>query len=254
MKFLTRVLLLITFFTFIAHAQTGYYDGYAVTVKGDTLKGYIYFKNWEYDPKVISFKSDAHADEVKLGVSDIRYFNINIGYPLEYEKYEGSVSTDNTNVNTIQAFRDTSYRTDTVFLKVIRKGKNVNLYSYDDNLKTRYFIAEAPQYKPVELIYRIYYDGLSSDSPGKAVNENTYKKQLALLAEKYGHMDDDFNFKLGKIEYNAPNLALIVSKINGVRDVDFTKGNDRNSPPKAKLFLMLVLVGVIAILVFSVRH
>lgn len=254
MKLLFRLSIFLLLAPLFSSGQISFYPGYAITLKGDTMNGYIYYRSWEYNPKTITFKNEAKGKTVQLGTQDIRFFSINIGYALEFQKYEGKVTTDNTNVNTILEDRDTSYRLDTVFLKILRKGNNVILYSYDDAIKTRYFIAEAPVFQPVELIRRIYFNKNLAGPEGRTVNENTYKKQLIVLAEKYGKQDDKFNADLEKADYNEPDLEGLISKINGVPNIDITKHNDLGSPPKVKLVLMLAFVAVIAVLVFSVRH
>lgn len=229
-----------------------YYPGYVVPNNGDTLKGYIRYKRSEYSPKDILFKPAPDAKVTRYVVSDASYFSIDIGYPLDFQRYSGPVSMDDININNATTLRDTSFKIDTVFLKILRKDKRLTLYSYDDKLKTRFFVAEG-QSAPVELVYRIYLKNDVSNG-NNTINENTYKKQLVLLAEKYGKMDDALQTDINAASYSEMYIVYIVDKINDYTGPDPAKGNNLGSPPKAKLAIMLGIFAVVAYLVFSVMH
>ena len=139
MRFL-KLLFPVLLFSLSSSAQ-GYLPGYVVPNNGDTLKGYIKYVRTENSPRVIRFKADANAKVNKYPVANVRYFSIDIGYPLDFQRYSGPISMDDIKIDNITTLRDTSFRIDTVFLKILRKGKNITLYSYGDALKTRFFVA-----------------------------------------------------------------------------------------------------------------
>ncbi|HWD87211.1 MAG TPA: hypothetical protein VG367_03725 [Mucilaginibacter sp.] len=251
MKFFCLPLILIIALSISAHAQN-FYPGYVVTSKGDTLKGYVRYRETVLNPKEAEFKVEPNDKPRIYPFGDVRYFSINIGYSLDFQRYGGPVSMDDVNINTISAERDTSFKMDTIFLKILRKDKHLTLYSYDDKLKTRFFLADG-QSAPVELVYRIY---MKSDvnNGSNTVNENTYKKQLLMLAEKYGKMNDMLQTDINAAGYSEMYLIPIVDKINGFTGPDPAKGNNVASPPKTKLAIMLAAFAVVAYLMFSVMH
>ena len=53
-KYCTVVLFLLPL---LSIAQANYKSGYVVTLKGDTLRGYINYKEWGRNPKDIDFKA-----------------------------------------------------------------------------------------------------------------------------------------------------------------------------------------------------
>jgi len=113
--------------------------------------------------------------------------------------------------------RDTSFKVDAVFLQLLQRGKYLGLYAYQDDIKIRYFISEAPDYTPTELVYRLYYDMEQVTLlTGRTVNEDTYKKQLFALAAKYDKITDRLVADLNDAEYKDYHLVGIVSKINGI--------------------------------------
>ncbi len=140
-----------------------------------------------------------------------------------YQKFLCMISTDVTDSRHIVEGRDTSFRIDSVFLKVFQKGKNLALYSYTDNLKTRFYIGEAPDYKPTELTYRLYLD--ASNATNTTVNENTYQKQLFALANKYNALDDKMTALLEDqfLAYREDGLLKIVSRINNISKAEIAK-------------------------------
>ena len=210
-------------------AQSNYRAGYVINMKGDTIRGFIDYQSWDSNPKVISFKSAiSDSKPVKYSVEDISFFSIeNFS---SYQKCSCSITMDETNTTRLGTGRDTSYRTDIVFLKILQKGRNAALYEYADNLKKRFYIAEAPAYMPAELIYRTYYDySAISDNHGRNVNENTYLKQLFALANKYNVLDDRLSKTFETAGYNKDDLMEIVSKINNISKADYQNKHEAHT-------------------------
>ncbi|WP_428327564.1 hypothetical protein [Mucilaginibacter sp.] len=202
---------------FFSFAQSNYKPGQAVTLKGDTLRGYIDYREWDVSPVSISFKNNLSDSKVqKLTVDDINSFSI--GTFETYQKYTGPISTDVTNIARIGTGKDSSYRVASVFFKVLQKGNNVSLFSYTDNIKTRFYIEDSQTNLPVELIYRVYYNsGTLLQNESRTVNENTYLKQLFALAIKYNVLDDNLSRTFEKSDYSASDILYIVSKINNYK-------------------------------------
>lgn len=187
-------------------AQSNYKPGFVVTLKGDTLKGFINVKEWNVNPKKISFKTAADNKNVReLGVGDITFF---AATNLEaYQRYIGLLNIDPTNISNLSNGRNTDTKTDSVFLKIIQKGINITLFEYADDLKNHYFVAEGKNGLPTELVYRIY------NNDGKTVNENGYMQQLYLLAEKYNN-SKNLKTEIEKADYNSESLIDITRQIN----------------------------------------
>jgi hypothetical protein len=222
MKF-CRPFLIILLFPFLSVAQSNYKAGYIVTLKGDTLHGFIDYQTWDSNPVVISFKSAiSDPKPQKLTISNINYFSVD---KLDsYQKFTCSITMDETDPSRLGAGRDTSYRIDTIFLKILQKGKNVALYSYTDGLKTRFYISEAAHYTPHELVYRTYYDNSAvTDTHGGTVSENTYLKQLFALANKYNALDDKLTSAFQTSGYTKSDLLSIVSRINNISKAEYEK-------------------------------
>jgi hypothetical protein len=221
MKHVNRLLLFLFLLPLVSAAQSNYRPGYIVTLKGDTVRGFINYQAWDANPTAISFKSTiSDRDKKTYTLNDIGLFSVT-GLAT-YKKYTCNISTDITNTSHLVGGRDTSFRIETIFLQILQKGKNLALYAYTDDQKTRFYIGDAPDYTPVELSFRIYND-VSAEGAGKTVTENTYQKQLFSLANKYNALDDKTTGEIENSNYSEDNLLAIVSRINNISKSEYDK-------------------------------
>lgn len=207
MNYFFKLLLLSALITPLSTlAQSNYRPGFVVTTKGDTLQGFINIKEWNVNPKKISFKISRDNKESRdFGTNDITFFKAT---NLEtYQRYIGLLNTDPTNISSLSNGRNTDTKTDSVFLKIIQKGANITLFEYADNLKNHYFVAEGKDGLPVELVYRVY------KNDGKTVNENGYMQQLFTLSEKYNG-NDALKTRIERTDYNFTDLVETARLIN----------------------------------------
>ncbi|WP_295799768.1 hypothetical protein [Mucilaginibacter sp.] len=214
MKNLIRIFLFIAALPLLATAQSNYKPGYVINLKGDTLRGFIDYRGWDTNPDVIKFKQAQTSTVERLTVNEINFFSLD--KVVSYKKYTGTLSMDNANPDNVQENRDTTFKIASVFLKVLQKGKNVALYSYSDNIKTRLFIGDQPNYQPAELVYRLYYDmeAVKIFEHGRTVNENTYMSQLYTLAAKYNAVSTALQRDIEDSAYREYYVLQIVKKIN----------------------------------------
>jgi hypothetical protein len=209
MKYLGPLLCLIALPTFV-FAQSNYKAGYVVNTQGDTVKGFIDVKEWDFNPETINFKPTVSDDHVtKLGPGDISYFEAT-GF-VAYKSYSGRITNDSTDPDKLvgdDAVIDTSTRFATVFLKVLegRIGNKVALYSFKDENKMRYFIGASPDFTMQELIFRM----------SKTNAENTFRKQLSAAALKFNELDDNTITRIARTEYNDDDILSVVNKINHI--------------------------------------
>jgi len=210
MKHLVKLLLIFILLPFISTAQTNYKPGYVVTLTGDTLHGFIDYKEWENSPAKINFKANLQSNEAKnFSPGNSAAFGIN-GFEY-YEQYKLSVSLSRVDPERMSTGVDTSTTTATVFLKVVVKGKNVNLYEYNDDIKLRFYIKDRSSGKPDELILRTYLD---PDNSTRIVTQTRYKNQLQQLASKYQVSNEKLTKIIEGSNYTEKDIIDIVSKIN----------------------------------------
>lgn len=188
-------------------AQSNYHEGYVIKTNGDTLKGFINYHEWVRSPNSIDFKinkKDSHA--LKFDPHTIKGFQIN-GLEI-YVTYMGPISTDRTKFPELPSGLDTSKKLDTIFLKQIAGGKHLTLFSHQDDIKIRYFIAENGQ--PIELRYFQYYN-----TENQPVEKDTYRGQLLFYINKFMPGNTRLNKQAEDARYNQSDLATIIAVING---------------------------------------
>jgi len=218
MKNILKILLAVILLPAFASAQSNYKPGYVVNLKGDTLKGYINYREWEKNPAQVSFKNNSGnvqefntRNALAFAVAGLEYFERNIVV----------ISEDQVELDKLGGKIDSNYRTDTVFLHVLTKGKHLALYSYRDDIKIRFYLAETGQLQPQELEFHVYYNAENAN-----VNYvSRYRTQLQYAAQKNGADDIGMQSAISRARYDGDELIKIVMKINGDSGTQFASKN-----------------------------
>ncbi|PTQ95547.1 hypothetical protein C8P68_10552 [Mucilaginibacter yixingensis] len=206
MKLLPLTLIVCLFVSFQLSAQTNFKPGYIVT-HGDTLRGEIDYRQWNNNPREVHFRKGSNIETYNL--SNATAFGINnADY---FERYVVSASQAGTRADQLTTV-DTTTHIDTVFLKIVSRGPNVNLYTYTDPIKTRFYIKTNRQEVPQELLYRVY---LNDDDASRMAIRNIYRQQLINLANVL-HLDNErLVNNINRTNYFEDDLEKIILKLNG---------------------------------------
>lgn len=219
MKTSLPFLLILLLFTIQLKAQSNFKKGFVVTLQGYTLKGFIDFREWNQSPKSFSYKATLDSKDIQdITPENSRFVSIE---NLEtYRRYAGPISMDEVVLPKISTGIDTSTITKTIFLKVLQIGSRVSLFSYRDNIKTRFYLQYHDQQEPKELIYRNYYQVKEANErrnkPEFTVQSKLYIGQLWFAATKYQAGTPELKRQLDLIQYSEPDILKMVSKINGI--------------------------------------
>ena len=209
MKYCYALLFLLIICPFLSSAQNNYKPGYVVTLKGDTVHGFVEYKNWGNNPEKINFKKEFQTIKAEsYSKQDIMSFAAK-GYPT-YRLFAVAVSLAPVANNSLLKGIDTLYKTETVFLKEISVGINVTLYKYTDDIKERFYVAEHNE-EPIELIYRVYLT--NRDDESVSVTQRRYKQQLLNLATTYQPQDVRLKRDIEIADYSS-DLERIVTELN----------------------------------------
>jgi len=192
-------------------AQSNYKPGYVVTFKGDTVHGYINYRDWNKNPKEITFKTDVNAsDKKQYSVKNITAFGVNGNET--YRRSPMWVTQDKIDGD-LSAGPDSTKKLDTVFLRVVTEGKNLTLYAYADHIKKRLYFTEKGDKWIIELMYHTYQD---PEQPSNIIKKSTYKIQLQKLVAAYKPGDQKLINMIQDSPYDETYLAEIVLGLNGV--------------------------------------
>ena len=205
-KFLQLLLLFVPFLSF---SQSNFQPGYMVNVQGDTIKGYIDYKERSLNPTDFKFKSANESEAKKYDLTSSLGFGVD---RLEtYQRFVVDISMSKESLGHLSDGLDTSFIRDTVFLKVLQAGKHVVLYEYNDQVKRRFFILEKNKQIPEELKRNIFSN---PENRTAAVNDNKYIKQLYVIKktlDPHAVVDDQ---KWMQIKYIKTDLVKVAADIN----------------------------------------
>lgn len=189
-------------------AQSNYHDGYVLKNNGDTLKGFINYREWDQCPKSIDFKINKEDRQtLKFDPHMIKSFQIN-GMET-YVTYKGIISMDRTKFPDLPIGLDTTKKQDTIFLKQITTGKYLSLFYHQDGIKIRLFIAASNE-QPLELKYLQYYS-----AQNQVVSGGNYKSQLSYYINRIGRESNKLTRLIEDASYNQSDFEKIVSEANG---------------------------------------
>ncbi len=160
----------ITFFIDHLIAQ-GYQPGFIVEASGDTVKGFIEYKQWDRTPLKIFFKKSLELSAMEYEPIQLRSFSV------ANENYEGAIVDVDVSPHVLGKLSNTAspeFQTDTVYLQVLVQGSKSLLHLKDRFGKNHFYIKEDQKYMP--LVYKQYMVVLRT---GEAIAENEgYKKSL----------------------------------------------------------------------------
>lgn len=204
------LLLFFVAITFNLPAQSSLKKSVIIYENGDSVAGFIKDPGWTKTPSKFLFipLNDSSAKK-EITVDDAKIVIIN--KEEVFKKFTVSISMDEINFTRLHVGPDTSKSAKTVFLRVLVEGCNANLYSYTDEIKTRFFFSSPDILTPRELRYRTY---LSNDQ-NRIITDNYFTKQLAYLANLYQPDLKQLQNRIEKTSYLQNELISIVTNING---------------------------------------
>ena len=157
-----------------AFGQQNYQPAKVTTLTGDTLRGFINYRGWDRNPRVVSFKSDLQAPEQLFHPLDIKEFSVS------NERYAGGKVNIDDSPQDLDKLSTTAvpiYRADTVFLRALIAGPK-SLYQYKPANATRvyFYIQQGNNFDL--LVYKRYKQ--PGGGPVVVQSNNTYQDQLSL--------------------------------------------------------------------------
>ncbi|PKP31199.1 MAG: hypothetical protein CVT99_09860 [Bacteroidetes bacterium HGW-Bacteroidetes-16] len=133
------------------YSQENYLPGYILPQTGDTLHGYIDYRNWDRNPDKISFRNKLSGEKHIYSPMDIE------GFSVLDERYESAiVQSESSPMSTgaLEHDADLEFTIDTTFLQTMITGKK-SLYFYMNNFgKEQFYIKQDSSYEL--LVYKRY--------------------------------------------------------------------------------------------------
>ena len=198
-RFKKNTLLLIGILTFqLTFSQENYIPGYVIKNNTDTLFGFVDYRNWEYNPDKIKFKTNIENNPISFNPTDITEFEI------EGENYvSGIINIEVSQIQTDKLIDDTQINTkvDTTFLQTLFRGKKSLYYYKNSDGKENFYIKQNTGFDL--LIYKRY---LKKQDGKSLITENKkYLSQLTL----YLNDCETINSELKNTSYKQNSLIKL---------------------------------------------
>lgn len=196
---LSTVLLLFVSFTYAQELK----KAYIITLKGDTVHGYMDMTNWGMNPSKIVFKTYPADVGTTYDPYDIKQFGFN------GEIWEGGFvdvefsSRENNNLsNTAELFLEK----DLVFLQAIIKGEK-SLYLYSKGVHELYYIKRDTLFDL--LVYKKYIKDESK--PDDYITKNVIKENRRYQGQLIVYFEDcpEIKSKISKTKYEKEDLERL---------------------------------------------
>lgn len=156
-----------------SYSQENYKPGKILTLSGDTIKGFIDFRNWIQNPKKISFRKTLNDQLITYTPESILSFYV--GDDI-YESAIVKLDPNSYNQEDLTYSNTMNLKIDTVFLQTMIKGEK-SLYNHIDNSgKENFFIKEGKEYEL--LVYQRYFKDVADQK--KIIENKKYIGQLSI--------------------------------------------------------------------------
>jgi hypothetical protein len=189
-----------------------YNKGFVVTASGDTLSGFIETREADLNPEVIKFKKTMDAEKQSMGVADISFFSIDgIG---QFKRYTVSISTNPVDLKLLNVVKTYPPVVKAVFLRVIQIGKVISLFSFEDEVKIRFYAIHDQAPEPQELVYRVIRRDL------KFAEAFSFRDDLIYAAQRASVLNKKLKSRIASALYRESHLLKIISEINQVTTTD----------------------------------
>jgi hypothetical protein len=204
-------------------AQKNYQRGQVVLTNGDTLKGWIDYRNWHVNPTAIRFKQDSLSDNTRqFTTTDISFFQV------AGDKYLRAFITKDMlpiDINHLLPDSMENKQTDTAFLRVLVEGAVLNLYEVYD-FKPHYYIQDSTKsYR--ELTYKCTLDEVSN----RMKVSNYFHCELMAYLILRPQYDKKLANQIQNISYTAKEIGKVVAALNGLtgQSVRYVSNNSKKS-------------------------
>lgn len=206
-----------------ATAQKNYQSGQVVLTNGDTLKGWIDYRNWHVNPTSIRFKQDSLTDNTRqFTITDISFFQV------AGDKYLKAIITKDmlpVDIGHLEPDTAENLQTDTAFLRVLVEGPVLNLYEVYD-FKPHYYIQDSTKsYR--ELTYRCTWD----EVPTRMKISTYFRDELMAYLIHRPQYDTKLAHRINNISYTDKEIGKVVAALNGVtvQSVPYIANNGKKS-------------------------
>ena len=202
-----RLVFLLCLLPFTSFSQSNFKEATLLTSTGDTLRGFVDYRNWFHNPETIQFKNALPNETAQQYTPDNAAF-ISVPGFATYKAFTVSISMNEVDFGSLSVESDTTNILKTVFLKQLLHGDRVSMYSYRDKIKERFYVVKNDEQIAKELLYSKTVRNLQE------FKNETYKQQLRSLAIETNILTEELDGNIQSSEYVQGDLKKLLTKFN----------------------------------------
>ncbi|MGB2416649.1 MAG: tRNA modification GTPase [Flavobacteriaceae bacterium] len=222
------LLLLTTILSLNSYSQINFDKGYFINDSNQKVDCLIKNIDWKNNPTEFEYKLTNNSDTQKATIKTVKEFGI---YNMsKYVRYSVKIDRSSDLINKMSNVKNSVFKEEELFLKVLIEGK-ANLYSFEDSNLKRYFYS-LDNSNVEQLIFKQY---INSDN--QVGTNKKYKQQLwdNLKCSSF-EMD-----KIKKMEYKKKELVSFFEEYNKCNNQEFIKYEEKQ---KRDLFNLSIRPGL----------
>jgi len=213
------ILLLLLLNSYSSLSQENYLPGYILQWNGDTLNGFIDYRNWVRNPGEISFKATLSDEKSEFTPARINCFSVS---GKIYESAVLEIETSPVNMQFLLYDPGLHFKSDTAFLQVLFRGEKSLYYYVTSDEKDQFYIRQDTSFRL--LIYKKYLVEEGDNGNIYIAENKDYTEQLKL----YLNDCETINKKIENLKYeknSLENLFIHYSKCTS-KEFDFRRIDD----------------------------
>lgn len=212
------LLLLGMFSVNTSYCQKNLEPAYLITLKGDTLNGFIHNRNKEKNPKSVVFRKEIGGQDISYKPTEIKKFKI-----LD-EVYESAIVTiDDSPIkdDELTFSKEFQPRVDTIFLRTLFEGEKSLFYYLDEKRREHFFIRQGSDFE--RLVYKkflVHVDGHKNIKTNKS-----FIGQLSLYFQNCPSIQP----KISQLQYYSRDLINVFQHYYSCTEsnLDFQQKNEK---------------------------
>ena len=222
------LLLLTTILSLNSYSQINFDKGYFINDSNQKVDCLIKNIDWKNNPTEFEYKLTNNSDTQKATIKTVKEFGIH--NMSKYVRYSVKIDRSSDLINKMSNVKNSVFKEEELFLKVLIEGK-ANLYSFEDSNLKRYFYS-LDNSNVEQLIFKQY---INSDN--QVGTNKKYKQQLWDNLKCSSFVMD----KIKKMEYEKKELVSFFEEYNKCNNQEFIKYEEKQ---KRDLFNLSIRPGL----------
>lgn len=157
----------------ISFSQKNYLPGYIITLKGDTLQGFIDYRDWRINPEIIYFKEKTNSQENSYTPVTINEFKV---FGQIYVSAIVNSEISSPHAGNLEFAPTLHLKIDTTFLQTVFKANKSLFYFRNNYGNENFYIRQNTQYEL--LVYKKYLK--KREGKNVITENNKYLGQLTI--------------------------------------------------------------------------